>query len=184
MFSLVFTRRYSMAHRLRAAGSGKCAVPHGHNEVVIAKLEATSARRLDGARNMVEPFESAKTRWHRFIDEQVDHALQLGDGDPLIDFFRTKEPDTLARLLVTPGDPTTEMLAACFMAKLSAFLEDDGDRLRCVEIRIDETPTNSVVFAGLAADVLPDRPPLGNRPPWWERADMSINDLDDPHVRP
>jgi 6-pyruvoyltetrahydropterin/6-carboxytetrahydropterin synthase len=178
MFGLVFSRRYSMAHRLRSAGSGKCAVPHGHNELVIVKLEATAARPLDGSSNMVEPFEIAKARWHRWIDEAVDHAFQLSDGDPLIDFFREREPDKLRHLLVTPGDPTTEVLAACFMAKLNAFLADDGGRLRCAEVRIEETPTNTVMFAGSPADFLPNRPARGRRSPWWQRPDMSINDLD------
>ena len=163
MFSLVFTRRYSMAHRLMADARSKCAVPHGHNELVTVRLQASAARRLDGVANMVEPFEIAKTHWHRWIDEEVDHALQLSDRDPLIGYFREHEPDRLARLLVTPGDPTTEMLAACFMAKLNAFLERDGSGLRCVEVAVEETPTNTVTFAGDPADVLPERPAAGNR---------------------
>jgi 6-pyruvoyltetrahydropterin/6-carboxytetrahydropterin synthase len=178
MFSLVFTRRYSMAHRLMADARSKCAVPHGHNELVTVKLQAVAARRLDGVANMVEPFEIAKAHWHRWIDEQVDHALQLSDQDPLIGYFRNHEPDRLARQLVTPGDPTTEMLAACFMAKLNAFLAKGGSDLRCVEVVVEETPTNTVTFAGDPADVLPERPAAANRADWWWRADSSINDLD------
>ena len=127
---------------------------------------------------MVEPFETAKTHWHRWIDEEVDHALQLSDRDPLIGYFREHEPERLARLLVTPGDPTTEMLAACFMAKLNAFLERDSSGLRCVEVAVEETPTNTVTFAGDPADVLPERLAAGNLTDWWWRADDSINDLD------
>jgi 6-pyruvoyltetrahydropterin/6-carboxytetrahydropterin synthase len=178
MFSLVFTRRYSMAHRLMADARSKCAVPHGHNELVTVKLQATTPQRLDGAANMVEPFEIAKAHWHRWIDEEVDHALQLSDRDPLIGYFREHEPDRLVRLLVTPGDPTTEMLAACFMAKLNAFLQNDRSGLRCVEVVVEETPTNTVTFSGDPADVLPERPTAGNRSDWWSRADDSINDLD------
>ena len=178
MFSLVFTRRYSMAHRLMAAAASKCSMPHGHNETVTVKLRASVARRLDGAANMVEPFETAKAQWHRWIDEAVDHAFQLSDRDPLIGYFREHEPERLARLLVTPGDPTTEILAACFMAKLNAFLERDSSGLRCIEVAVEETPTNTVTFAGDPADVLPERPAAGNRADWWWRADTSINDLD------
>jgi 6-pyruvoyltetrahydropterin/6-carboxytetrahydropterin synthase len=178
MFSLVFTRRYSMAHRLIAHATSKCAVPHGHNELVTVRLQASAARRLDGAANMVVPFEAAKAKWHRWIDEEVDHALQLSDRDPLIGYFREHEPERLARLLVTPGDPTTEMLAACFMAKLNAFLEGDSSGLRCVEVAVEETPTNTVTFAGDPAQVLPERSVAGNRSDWWWRADGSINDLD------
>jgi 6-pyruvoyltetrahydropterin/6-carboxytetrahydropterin synthase len=178
MFSLVFTRRYSMAHRLIADADSKCMVPHGHNELVTVRLQAVTPRRLDGGANMVAPFETAKARWHRWIDEQVDHAFQLSNRDPLIDYFRDHEPDRLRRLLVTPGDPTSEMLAACFMAKLNAFVEDDGSDLRCVEVMVEETPTNTVTFSGDPSDVLPERPVVGNRAHWWRRSDGSINDLD------
>ena len=173
MFSLVFTRRYSMAHRLIADPAGKCAVPHGHNEQVIARIQPVAPQRLDGSANMVAPFEQAKARWHRWIDERVDHAFQLGERDLMIDWFRAHEPESLARLLVTPGDPTTEMLAACFMAKLNAFLAADGNGLRCVELTVEETPTNADTLTGDPVDVLPRC--LGSC--WWQRADDSINDL-------
>ncbi len=176
MFSLVFSRRYAMAHRLLAdpGVAGKCATPHGHNETVKVTLQAAHPQPLDGTRNMVEPFEAAKATWHRWIDDEVDHAFQLADSDPLLGYFRAHEAERLGRLLITPGDPTTEALCCCFMAKLNAFLAADGGRLHCVRIEIEETPTNIVIFEGdpheaLGIGVLADR--------WWNRADMSINDL-------
>jgi 6-pyruvoyltetrahydropterin/6-carboxytetrahydropterin synthase len=93
----------------------------------------------------------------------------------MIGWFRTHEQQRLARLLVTPGDPTTEMLAACFMAKLNAFLAADGNDLHCVELMVEETPTNAVTFTGDPADALPER---GGGACWWLRADDNINDLD------
>ncbi len=172
MFSLIFSRRFAMAHRLIAGGSEKCAVPHGHNEVVTVRLQAVAPGPLDGTANMVEPFERAKSVWHRWIDEHVDHALQLCVDDPLLDWFRQHEPQRLARILLTHGDPTTEAVACCMMAKLNAFLAADGGRLRCVDIRLEETPTNVVAFDG---DPLAVLPAVGDA--WWTRADMSINDL-------
>ncbi len=166
-----------MAHRLLAGLSEKCALPHGHNEVVTVTLRAVSAKPLDGAANMVVPFERAKRTWHGWIDGHVDHSLHLSAGDPLLDWFAAREPHRLPRILVTPGDPTTEVLAACMMAKLNAFLAADGGRLACTEIRVDETPTNTVTFAGDPASVLPRVPA---RRPWWTRPDMSINDLGGP----
>jgi 6-pyruvoyltetrahydropterin/6-carboxytetrahydropterin synthase len=174
VFELVFTRRYAMAHRLRGDSSGRCAVPHGHNETVTARLVPVSTGRLDGSSNMVEPFERAKQRWHAWIDEQVDHAFQLGEDDPLIGYFAQAEPQRLARLLITPGDPTTELLAVLFKAKLETFLAAEGGRLACATIAIEETPTNQVVFSGAVADALPAGQD-GDR--WWTRADSSINDL-------
>jgi len=172
MFSLVFSRRFSMGHRLIVGSSEKCSIPHGHNEIVTVTLRAAVPAALDAGANMVEPFERAKAVWHRWIDEHVDHALQLGEGDPLLGWFKAHEPHQLRRILVTQGDPTSEMLACCMMAKLNAFLDDDGGRLVCAEIRLEETPTNTVSFAGDPLAFLPRQTHA-----WWRRADMSINDL-------
>jgi 6-pyruvoyltetrahydropterin/6-carboxytetrahydropterin synthase len=155
-------------------GGQRSAVPHGHNEIVTIRLRAVASSRLDGIANMVEPFERAKTIWHRWIDNNVDHALQLSENDPLLDWFAAHEPQRLRRILVTPGDPTTEVLACCMMAKISAFLAADGGRLSCAEIRIEETPTNAVTFDGSPATFLPMPETIRS---WWHRADMSINDL-------
>lgn len=175
-FRLRFRRRYSMAHRLIAGCSSKCSVPHGHNEVVTVTLAPAEPAPLDGRANMIESFERAKAGWHRFIDEHVDHAFQLSQADPLIEFFRATEPEKLPRLLVTPGDPTTEALAACFMAKANAILLASGGRLRCVEVKVEETPTNVVIFQGDPQPHLRGGE-LFATPPWWLRPDMSINDL-------
>lgn len=179
MFSLIFSRRFAMAHRLIAGVSEKCATPHGHNEFVTVTLRATESRRLDGLVNMVESFERAKSTWHRWIDDYVDHSMQLSDTDKLVDWFGEHEPRRRDRMLITPGDPTTEVLACCMMSKVRAFLQADGGRLDCAEIRIDETPTNTVAFSGDPQAYLPATP-TGSR--WWTRPDMSINDFHHHHV--
>lgn len=174
MFNLVFRRRYSMAHRLAAGPSEKCGIPHGHNEIVTVTLKALAPVQLDGVANMVEPFERAKSTWHRWIDGHVDHSLHLSADDPLLDWFVSHEPHRLERILVTPGDPTTEVLALCMMAKLNTLLTADGGRLTCAMIQIEETPTNTVIFDGNPLAFLPTTP---LEHPWWLRADMAINDL-------
>jgi 6-pyruvoyltetrahydropterin/6-carboxytetrahydropterin synthase len=180
VFNLVFSRRYSMAHRFIAGGSEKCSLPHGHNETVTVSLRPVLPSPLDGAANMVEPFERAKATWHRWIDGHIDHAFQVSEADPLLDWFVRHEPHRLARIMVTPGDPTTELLACCMMAKLNAFLAADGGRLLCREIRIEETPTNCVTFDG---DPLAFLPRTARAAPWWSRPDMTINDLGIPSAR-
>jgi 6-pyruvoyltetrahydropterin/6-carboxytetrahydropterin synthase len=173
MAALEFTRRYAMAHRLLADPSSKCAVPHGHNEIVSVRLEPPRAFRFGGS-NAEAPFDAVKGRWHDWIDNHVDHALQLGEDDPLIAYFRDNEPSHLPRVLTIPGDPTTEALAACFWLKLSAFIEDAALPFRVSAVRVEETPTNAVLFT--RDNFEPDAcgMPAQN---WARRADMSINDF-------
>ena len=172
MLELQFTRRFSMGHRLVAGGSEQCALPHGHNEFVCVRLRATRPLPLDGVHNMLVPFERAKARWHRFVDERLDHALQLSEADPLLGWFQAHEPARAARIVVTPGDPTTELMACLLLAKLDAILLDDGDALRTTAIELQETPTNTVRFAGDPLALLPA--PRAAADCWWRRPDMSI----------
>lgn len=175
---LVFTRRFCMAHRLIAGASERCAIPHGHNEYVTVTLGTgpnNPHTRLDGHTNMLLPFAEAKGRWHRFIDERVDHCFQLSDKDPLVRWFAQHEPQRLDRILITPGDPTTEMLAAVLMSKLRAFLRDQGELLTVLSIEIKETPTNTVRLHGNPQHYLP--PIEGTlESVWWNRADDTIAD--------
>ena len=168
-FILQFERRYSMAHRLLSGAAPRCSVPHGHNEIVAVDIVADNNRPLDTTTNMLAEFGEVKGRWFKWIDKQVDHSFQIADTDPLIGFFKEHEPETLKRCLITPGDPTTEIRAACFMAKLNTFLA--GPDLVCSRMTIHETPTNSVVFNGDPTQFLPS----GDY--WWWRCDNSINDL-------
>jgi 6-pyruvoyltetrahydropterin/6-carboxytetrahydropterin synthase len=173
MAALEFTRRYAMAHRLLATDSRKCAIPHGHNEFVTIRLEPTAPFRFGGA-NSAAPFEAVKRRWHQWIDEHVDHTLHLGEDDPLIGYFRVHEPARLAQIMSFQGDPTTEALAACFWLKLAAFLKADGLPFEVAQVRIEETPTNTValtreIFVPTECGLAPGA--------WPRRADMSINEF-------
>ena len=173
MAALEFTRRYAMAHRLLATPSPKCAIPHGHNEFVTVRLDPLAPFKFSDT-NSDAPFEQVKRRWHDWIDGYVDHTLHLGDTDPLIGFFREHEPARLAQIMTFHGDPTTEALAACFWLKLAAFIADDGLPFTVREVRIEETPTNTVIVTRESFDPAA----CGLRPHAWPwRADMSINDF-------
>lgn len=173
MAALEFTRRYAMAHRLLATKSPKCAIPHGHNEFVTVRLDP-AAPFVFSASNSAAPFEQIKQRWHQWIDEHVDHALHLGEADPLIGYFRDNEPALMKQIMTFQGDPTTEALAACFFLKLSAFVADDKLPFSVREVRIEETPTNTVIVSRESFD--PARCGLAATA-WPRRADMSINDF-------
>ena len=173
MAALEFTRRYAMAHRLLATNSPKCAIPHGHNEYVTVRLVPVSSFRFSDA-NSIAPFELVKQRWHQWIDDHVDHALHLGEDDPLIGYFREHEPALLPQIMTFQGDPTTEALAACFWLKLSVFVAAEQLPFTVREVRIQETPTNTVVlthetFAPATCNL--------REGAWPWRADMSINDF-------
>jgi 6-pyruvoyltetrahydropterin/6-carboxytetrahydropterin synthase len=72
------------------------------------------------------------------------------------------------------GDPTTEALAACFWLKLSAFIADEKLPFSVREVRIEETPTNTVV---VTRDVFDPTACVLRQHAWPWRADMSINDF-------
>jgi 6-pyruvoyltetrahydropterin/6-carboxytetrahydropterin synthase len=171
-FTLRFSRRYSMGHRLISDAAPNCRVPHGHDEVVTVDLISSSGSGLDPRTNMLVEFDQAKRRWFDWIDDSVDHSFHLNEKDPLIDFFSNREPHLLKRLLLTPGDPTTEIRAACYMAKLNSFLNTSGTGLSCATLTIQETPTNAVVCSHQQPHTIL---PSGDH--WWLRADPSINDL-------
>jgi 6-pyruvoyltetrahydropterin/6-carboxytetrahydropterin synthase len=167
-----FTRRFSMAHRLLADGTSRCAVPHGHNEFVTVTL-ATDAEMDFGGSNYVASFESLKRRWHGFIDDAVDHAFQVNAADPLLDWFRTHEPQRLSQIMVFDGDPTTEAFAVALRRKVEAILEAEGAAFRCIELILEETPTNSVVVGETLSAA--ERAWMAGG--WMDRPDLSINDL-------
>ena len=133
-----------MAHRLLADAGSRCAVPHGHNEFVTVTL-ATDAQVDFGGSNYVASFESLKKRWHGFIDGAVDHAFQINAADPLLDWFRTHEPQRLNQIMVFDGDPTTEAFAIALRRKVEAILMAENSAYRCVELALEETPTNTIV---------------------------------------
>ena len=155
----------------------KCFVPHGHNEFVKVHLVSEGDGRLDGVSNMSNKFETLKKSWHGWIDEAVDHSMQMTSVDPLLNYFKQNEPENLKHLLITPGDPTTEVLAACFYAKINAFLKHDQLNMSCSRVEIEETPTNTVIFHGNPDEAISSEHYEGPEIPWWHRADMSINDL-------
>lgn len=170
---LQFKRRFSMAHRLRFDANSKCLTPHGHNEFVVVSLQARDAGAMRwGNANYAASFADLKRHWHRFVDDSLDHAFQLGHDDPMIGYFRQHEPELLPRLLVIEGDPTTEAVAAALYMKLNAILAAHLPDFECVRFEIEETPTNSVVLGPADIAACPIR--LGE---WCHRADMSLNDL-------
>lgn len=167
-----FSRRFSMAHRLLADAASKCVVPHGHNEFVHVTLRTDRDLEFGGS-NYVASFERLKTRWHRFIDQSVDHAFQLNAADPLLGWFLDHEPERAARLMVFEGDPTSEALAIALRRKLDVILIDEASPFRCVGLTLEETPTNAVLIGETLS--LAEQGWMSGS--WMDRSDETINDL-------
>lgn len=175
MAQIRFTRRFSMAHRLYSQQSSNCFTPHGHNEFVHVTLsqKAGAARAVQwGSANCAAPFLALKKPWHTFVDDALDHAFQLSASDPLISYFQAHEPAVVPRLLVVPGDPTTEVVGLALLSKLQAFLAVHADDFECTRLELEETPTNAVIVT--PDDLRACSIDLGA---WTRRADQSINDL-------
>lgn len=171
--TLRFSRRYSMGHRLISGAAPNCKIPHGHDEIVTVEIASENNRKLDTNTNMLVEFEDVKGLWFDWLDGSVDHSFHVSSKDPIITYFKENEPDLLSRLLITPGDPTTEIRSACYYAKLSSFLKTKDEDLICVGLQIQETPTNAVRFK--CTDITKFLPSDDNH--WWNRPDLSINDL-------
>lgn len=173
---MIFRRKFEAAHRLIQGVNANtlCSQPHGHTWEVMVGLEHRTMKTLDGAENVLIPFAKAKGDWHRFVDGSLDHACFLGSQDPLVQFLRENNPG--GRLLVTEGDPTTEILACLWMLKLTAILKSAAPELKAKWLHVQETQTNAIrITSDEAEQWLSNRSDKG--PKWWARADMSTNDI-------
>ena len=186
MMAMVFRRKWEAAHRLVEGVNQNtlCSQPHGHTWQVEVEIVERSERTLDGAANVVAPFQEVKGLWHEWIDNHVDHGFFFNARDPLLHFILEQNPR--GRHIVMPGDPTTEVIAATFFIKLSRFLASSQPLLQLRKLTIHETQTNSISIEGNAERFLPEvARDLTVRTMrdsnfsgvWWARADMSTHDL-------
>lgn len=178
-FRLTFNYRFEAAHRLTLSCADSCATPHGHTWRAKAIFEAPAGQL--GSDDMVMEFSKLKSAWKKFIADRADHSFFHHHSDPILGALREYIPKF--RGLAFPGDPTTELIAALFFAKLKVMHEELAKTLPegtiCpapVSVVIRETPTNTVSFrAGRSGHVelleALDRRFEG----WWQVADVAAN---------
>lgn len=173
MFELIFNRKWEAAHRfIEGENRGTlCSQPHGHTWTTQVQLAPLQSSSLNGSTNTVILFAKVKKNWHQFIDQSMDHAWMCHHKDPILEFLRKDNPT--GRFVITPGDPTTEVLAVCLKAKLEAFLKADQIPLQVAKLTVFETPTNAVSFTGSAEQALAFNDPQC----WWNRADFSTQNF-------
>jgi 6-pyruvoyl-tetrahydropterin synthase len=143
-YRLTFTYRFEAAHRFTRSCADSCATPHGHTWYAKAIFEAPETAL--GSDDMVMEFSILKKSWKSFIQEYVDHSFMHHYQDPIMDILRKEIPKL--RALPFPGDPTTELIAALFFAKLKTMHEaiPGAEAIKPAGVVIRETPTNSVTF--------------------------------------
>ncbi len=145
LYELSFTYRFEAAHRFTGSCSQACATPHGHTWYAKALFEA-GENSLDRQNDMVMEFSRLKTNWKRFIQGTVDHSFMHHYQDPILPALKEHIPGF--RGLPFPGDPTTELIAALFYAKLKVMHESlpGFGHIRPAGVVIRETPTNQIIF--------------------------------------
>ncbi len=177
MFALRFEYRFEAAHRFTKTESIPCMTPHGHTWK--AALAIKSPQPLNSC-EMVEEFGVLKKDWKQFLTAIADHSFFHHAEDPILPALWQHVPSF--RSLPFPGDPTTEMIAACFLKKayamgigktLSRFehslrqqrLENDFQ----MTMEIFETPTNSIALDPKNLEVLEKFvPSFSDFEGWWE----------------
>jgi len=180
-FRLTFNYRFESAHRFTQSCEDSCATPHGHTWKAKAVFEIPAATL--GSDDMVTEFSILKRCWKKFIQDTADHSFFHHHEDPLLSAMREFIPKF--RGLPFPGDPTTELIAVLFFAKLRVMheqlrstLPQDVSLPEPVSVVIRETPTNSVIFrvrdkAGISLLERLDQKFEG----WWQLPDPEARHL-------
>lgn len=137
--NLSFSYRFEAAHRF-INSSTKCSTPHGHTWWVHLTLEHEDSLALN-PKNFAEDFSDLKSKWKKFIDEELDHHFFLNSKDPLKNELLKISPES--RLKCTEGDPTTEALALILFNHAWSFFENHAF-IRPKSLKLQETPTNAV----------------------------------------
>lgn len=128
MTTVRVSERIEMAHRLHRT-EGNCSNIHGHTWTIWLELSGT-----EDENGIVVDFRHAKVTL-RDVLKQYDHALLLGEDDPL---NKLNLPGTIS----CPIDATTEMFAKEIHRQLAALWNRNFN----FGIEVWETPTNVVRY--------------------------------------
>lgn len=138
---LKFKYRFEAAHRFTQSSSPSCMTPHGHTW--YATLHINTKAPLNASDMSVE-FHQLKSEWKDLISNVFDHSFMCNTTDPLIEPLL--KVHGAARLILFPGDPTTELISLLLFSKCEQFILNSQwkDQVAVSGITIDETPTNSI----------------------------------------
>jgi 6-pyruvoyltetrahydropterin/6-carboxytetrahydropterin synthase len=107
---------------------GKCANLHGHRW----KIEVWMEGEPDPATQILIDYSLIKQ-----VIGKYDHQIILNRDDPMVPCIRKFNP-----VIMTPGDPTSELIAAIIRDDLYAVCRDLGIKATVPKIRVWESPTS------------------------------------------
>lgn len=138
---LRFKYRFEAAHRFTQSSSPACMTPHGHTWFATLHLQTTASLNKN---DMSVEFHQLKSDWKTLITDIFDHSFMCNVNDPLRDLIIKVHPE--ARLVLFPGDPTTELISLLLFSKCEQFINNSQwkKQILVAGITIDETPTNSI----------------------------------------
>ena len=125
---------FDSSHRLMQY-PGKCANLHGHRWKVEVWIEGEP----DAASGIILDYKTIKDVIHRF-----DHEIILNEADPMVPCI-----EKFQHVITTPGDPTSELLAAILRDDLNEQCRKEGVTASVRRIRVWESP---VCYAELSED--------------------------------
>jgi 6-pyruvoyltetrahydropterin/6-carboxytetrahydropterin synthase len=139
MYRLEIRHNAEAAHRFYQADcSPKCQSIHGHSWVITLTLKASKLNN----QGMVIEFGQLKQAWRSWLDRHMDHSLMLHQDDPVAPALQAAVPEI--RLLLLPGDPTTENLAHWLTEQAQIILQGLGyeDSIAVERVQLQETAVN------------------------------------------
>jgi len=107
---------------------GKCANLHGHRWRVEVWMEGEP----DPATHILIDYSLIKQ-----VIEKYDHQIILNCDDPMVPRIQEFHP-----VITTPGDPTSELMAAIIHDDLYKVCQDLGIKVTITKIRVWESPTS------------------------------------------
>jgi 6-pyruvoyltetrahydropterin/6-carboxytetrahydropterin synthase len=117
---------FDASHRLLHY-QGKCHNLHGHRWKVEIRITGS----VDEQTNILVDYNEIKKVVNRF-----DHQIILNEKDPMVPRIEEFHP-----VITTPGDPTSELLAALIRDAIEAEYATSGRNIRVESIRVWESPT-------------------------------------------
>lgn len=137
--NIICTRRieFDAAHRVLEHES-KCKNLHGHRYAIEASFSADS---LDSLGRVVD-FGVIREKLGAWVDENWDHTTILFEKDKTLG--KSISDITKQTIFYLPTNPTAENMATYLLETICPTLFA-GMNIRCVSIRLQETPNCSVV---------------------------------------